>query len=956
MRVRRERLFLIVLLSTVLVTLSSCRASAEDEITISISSNSVAMNLLPGEFGEETQTITVSNTNAAGYTVGMRTTGPSSALTNIEDDDYTIPSFTLPSGADSIPVNNLGYGYGYSVDGGSNYLPIPEPTPTHATTLFKTTTSGGNTHDLTFGVKIPQNTAAGTYTNTFSIEVVANLEPCAEESICYYGNNDDGFGAMEDQPVTSSSSVNLIPSNFSRPGYGFKGWNTKIDGTGTSYGPSQTITVGDLTEEGLQLYASWVPSNGDMQNWNGCDAMNNGDVIALTDTRDGNTYAVAKYADGKCWMMENLRLDLADTDVVINATNTNRPTSDFITAANAHPQSSNNFCTANNDNCISRIYHNTNNIKRNLTPAYDTNNSSSSWYSYGVYYNYYTATAGNNSYSTTTLGAMASGDICPAGWKLPTAYSRNDDLAKLDFAYGGTGANQETSSAASERWRSYPLNYIYSGEQNGQNGYNRGISTGMNTANNSTAVRSINLWIRSAGVTLVANSTAKTRGQTIRCVVKGSSNIIGNIQYNANGGTGTMTDEEDINFSTARAANNQFTRAHYEFTGWNTRADGRGISITEGGALDDAAVQLGLSDGDTLTLYAIWRPVYRVIYDGNGADAGSMANVTHENVTSNFSLWASNYSRSGYGFAGWSADANAGSKLLSHQNVTVYGPNQSIKLDSSFTNNADANNQITLYAVWLAEDTTDTLQSFNSTRCSSMNEGYLLALRDERDSNVYTIAKLSDGNCWITENLRLDPSTTTFTATNTNSPTATFISKASLSQTSTTLCNDDNSTCIDEVKFNANNLDSSLTASPNVSDDASSWYSYGMMYGWYAATAGNGDFDMMSGNVAGDICPAGWRLPTGGTNGEFVNLVGTMAGSNTTEKNNSMLAFPNNFIYSGDYNYNTSGGRGTYGRYWSATPESRIKAFRLGVAISNGVTPAGSWNKWDAFAVRCIVK
>ena len=146
-----------------------------------------------------------------------------------------------------------------------------------------------------------------------------------------------------------------------------------------------------------------------------------------------------------------------------------------------------------------------------------------------------------------------------------------------------------------------------------------------------------------------------------------------------------------------------------------------------------------------------------------------------------------------------------------------------------------------------------------------------------------------------------------------------------------------------------------MTASPTDDGTIYSWYSYGVMYGWYTATAGNGDYEMNSGNVIGDICPAGWRLPTGGRNGEFVSLTNTLTGSNATETNYNMLAFPNNFIYSGDYNYNTSGGRGSYGRYWSATPENKIKAFRLGVA-SNGATPAGSWNKWDAFAVRCIVK
>ena len=951
-------MFLVSLLSMVLAGFSSDLVFAEDETTISVSSDSVVMDLLPGQFDSATQLISASTTSSTGYTIMIRTTGASSSLSNIVDDNYIIPTFTLPSGAESIPVSGLGYGYGISIDNGANYLPVPEPTATNGTTLFKTTASGANTHNLTFGVKVPLNTTAGTYENTFVVEIVANIISCPVERICYFGNDDDGTGTMPDQIVSSNSSVDLTPSNFSRTGYGFRGWNTKADGTGTYYGPGQTISVGDLTAEGLPLYAIWVPSAGNLQDWSGCETMEPGDITALTDTRDGSTYAVAKYADGKCWMMENLRLDFSDTSVVISDLNTNKPTSSFADAANVHPAPSNSFCTANNESCVSRLLYNKNNLDRNLPAAYDTNDSGSSWYSYGIYYNYYTATAGNGGYSLTTTGAMVNGDICPKGWKLPSGHTKNDEFAKLDLAYGGTGTNVDSEpngGNASKRWRSYPLNFIYSGEQNGASGYNRGISAGVNSASNGTAVRSMNLWIRAAGVSLAGNSTAKTRGQTIRCVKKESSNIVGNIHYDSNGGIGTMADEEDVNFSTIHAANNQFSRPYHDFSGWNTKANGSGISVSEGGALDDVAVQLGLSDGDTLTLYAIWRPYYRVVYDGNGADAGTMANIVHEHITGSFNLTASDYSRSGYGFAGWSADANAGTKLLNNQDVIVYGPNQNVKLVSSFTSNADANNQITLYAVWLEADATDTLQTFSSTRCGSMNEGELLALTDERDGNVYTVAKLGDGNCWMTENLRLDPSTTTFTNANTNGPTSDFISKAALSHTATTLCNDDDSTCIDNVLFNANNLDRTLTATPDTNDDASSWYSYGMMYGWYTATAGNGDYEMNSGNVIGDICPAGWRLPTGGRNGEFVSLTNTLTGSNATETNYNMLAFPNNFIYSGDYNYNTSGGRGSYGRYWSATPENKIKAFRLGVA-SSGATPAGSWNKWDAFAVRCIVK
>ncbi|MBR3353205.1 InlB B-repeat-containing protein [Candidatus Saccharibacteria bacterium] len=964
MRVWRGKVLLLV--SVFFMILMACTGAsvwAEDEtISISISDDSVVMNLMQGEFGEESQIITAWTSNEVGYTVGMRTTGTSSALTNVADNSYTIPTFTLPTGTESIPVDELDDGYGYSIDGGENYLPVPEPSAVKTTTLFKTTSAGQNQHELTFGVNVPMDTAVGTYTNTFVIEIVSNLEPCAMESICYFGNGDDGDGVMEDQEdVVSGSSVMLSPSNFSKPGYGFAGWNTAMDGSGTDYGPSQTITVGDLSEEGLQLYAKWVQSEGDLQGWRGCETMNEGDVTALTDTRDGNAYAVAKYADGKCWMMENLRLDLSNPDVTISTQNTNKPKSDFITLANAHPVSSDSFCNGGNAGCVDRVLYNTNNINRNKPASPIRNDSNSSWYSYGVYYNYYTATAGNGGYDLTTKGAQVNGDICPMGWRMPTGYIKSNDLGTLDVAYGGTGVKQDTDEdgpLASERWRAYPLNYIYSGEYRDGTGYNRGNSTGMNSANNYAAISTYNLWIRSAGVNMTANNTSKLRGQTVRCLARDTITIVGNVHYDSNGGTGTMNDQTGVDFATAVASSNQFTRANYRFTGWNTRSNGSGVAVSEGGALDTAATQSQLVDGDTLTLYAMWQPVYRVVYAGNGADAGSMASVTQEDVPSIFNLIASNYSKDGYGFAGWSADANAGTKLLNHESVTVYGPNQVVKLDNTFTSNADANNQITLYAVWLPADTTDTMQSFSSTRCATMNTGEYLALRDERDNDVYAVSKLADGHCWMTENLRLTPSAVAFSTTNTNSPTADFITEAVTSQDSNTLCNTDSSACIDQVLFNANDINrgSNLTPSPSDNGTIYSWYSYGVMYGWYTATVGNGNYDMASGNVAGDICPAGWRLPTGGGSGEYVSLTNAVGGANNMEKNNNLLAFPNNFIYSGDYNYNTSGGRGTYGRYWSATPNGKAKAFRLGVAQSNWVTPDGSWNKWDAFAVRCVVK
>lgn len=956
-----ENLFKIYIPLAISLTLFFNQAVfADTDISISVSPEELNLNLMPGEYGYIDQTITVSTTNIAGYTVKLSTSGVSTSLVNTEDSSKTIPTFTLPEGASEIPLASLDYGYGFSLDGGANYRPVPDPSAPPSK-IFETSTAGGNTHTLTFGAKVLTNTAAGTYTNTFTIVALANLEPCPHDSICYYGNSDDKTGTMDNQAASSNSEITLIAPNFSRPNYGFAGWNTEIDGAGTNYGPNQTITTGDLSIEGLQLYAKWVPSTGNLQNWEGCNSLSEGVVIALTDTRDNNTYAVTKYADNQCWMMENLRLDLSDPDLEISNLNTNKPTAAFANAVNNnHPASTNTFCTAENSACIDQILFNTNNTNRDLTASYSANNTSSSWYSYGNYYNWHTATAGNGTYSISTAGASASGDICPANWKLPTGYGDVGNFAVLDRAIGGSGKNQTADTpdgaVGSKRWRNYPLNFIYGGEQKGDSAANRAASCSYATPNVIDARRTANLWIRDDRLYVNSNNTSKVRGQTVRCIFNGGYHVKGDIHYDANGGIGTMADEIDVDFGTALAANNQFTKQNSTFSSWNTSPDGSGIVVSEGGMVADAAEHIGLTDGETLTLYAIWRLDYRLVYDGNGANAGSMSSANvFPLTTGSLSLVPSNFSRTGYGFAGWSLDADAGTKLLNGESVTVYGPNEKITVNNSFLSHADPiNYQINLYAVWLPENSIYTMQSFGTTECSNIDIGDMLALKDTRDGQVYSVVKLADNKCWMAENLRLDPAATALDDNNTNLPTAPFATAATTSATADTLCNTDDSACVDTIRFNSNNINRGYTASYDENISNRSWYSYGIMYNWYTASAGNGDFTMDSGNVAGDICPKGWRLPTGGSSGEYVALNNAINnGSSSTDA--GLLKFPANFIYSGDYNYNKPGGRGSYGRWWSATPNGNAKAFRLGVTAS-GATPDGSWNKWDAFAVRCIVK
>ena len=152
---------------------------------------------------------------------------------------------------------------------------------------------------------------------------------CAANSICYDANG--GTGAMNNTTgATFGSSKVLSAPTYTRTGYAFVGWSESKDAVQSGayiYGPNETITVPNLSSEGMTLYAQWLaPENssytmqafGRNETVKTCATMtdgNNGTAeerIALRDERDDNVYIVTKLKDGNCWMTSNLALNLAD--------------------------------------------------------------------------------------------------------------------------------------------------------------------------------------------------------------------------------------------------------------------------------------------------------------------------------------------------------------------------------------------------------------------------------------------------------------------------------------------------------------------------------------------------------------------------------------------------------------------------------------------------------------------
>ena len=461
--------------------------------------------------------------------------------------------------ANSTPTATDGQDYGYFAE----VYPIYNIEPADIdTTAICNYTVGDGTYIEPNHFKSTWTMGANTFTD--EAEVKAYISEHAEEiastgltitaanpyAIVYDGNTAsagtmNGFVTIPDPANPNNASginntVDLMAPNFKKTGYGFAGWsenpNATVNGSDTIYGPNQNINAGTLTydednNKSAVLYAIWVQSSGNMQNFS-CSSLSANQVTALTDTRDNNVYTVGKQADGNCWMMENLRLDNTAT---LNNTNTDNPASGFTSIA----ASTDEWCTDDNETCTNQNKLNTNNTNLGGTNASNTplingpgqyngsnvaggakgsGGNNYSWYSYGNYYNWYTATAGTGTYAQTS--GNATGSICPSGWVLPSGYqdsSNKDQFSALDSAMGGTGSYQE-SSIASDRWRTYPANFIYSGGWRGSVADIRGLYGyyWSRTANLSGGAR--NLYFYSEVVNPSNNSYGKQSGLTVRCL------------------------------------------------------------------------------------------------------------------------------------------------------------------------------------------------------------------------------------------------------------------------------------------------------------------------------------------------------------------------------------------------------------------------------------------------------
>jgi uncharacterized repeat protein (TIGR02543 family) len=185
------------------------------------------------------------------------------------------------------------------------------------------------------------------------------------------------------------------------------------------------------------------------------------------------------------------------------------------------------------------------------------------------------------------------------------------------------------------------------------------------------------------------------------------------VNYNANGGSGTMTDGSSPYTSgvDVTVMTNTFTKAGYTFAGWATTAGGA-VAYANGATISAIAANT--------TLYAKWTANSNTItFNGNGFTGGSTtAQIIATDVSAN--LTTNGFTKTGYTFAGWATAADG---------AVAYADGVSYAMGTG---------NVTLYAKWTANNNSITFDGNGSTSGSMSAQTIATDASANLTTNAYT--------------------------------------------------------------------------------------------------------------------------------------------------------------------------------------------------------------------------
>lgn len=491
-----------------------------------------------------------------------------------------------------------------------------------------------------------------------------------------------------DVTKTFDQKLTLNSTKPTRKGYSFKEWNTKADGSGTSYAAGGTYDQ-DHNGGTVTLYAIWtawthtvtynknVPSNAPsnttaVTNLPGNQTKTYEKNLTLSTTKPSRTgYNFVEWntqADGKGTSYKSGSVYSYDRDsnggtVTLYAIWT--PWKHTVTYNKNVPASSKSQTVNSLPGNQTKIYDQTLTLSNN-TPT-RTGYAFKEWntqadgkgtsYQKGASYTYNRTSDGG----TVTLYAIWT------SWKHTVHYDKN---------VSSTSSSQTVSNMPSDQTKVYETNLVLSTSKPTRNGY---IFTGWNTAANGSgtayAAGGNYQYDRSSDggtVTLYAQWTAWKH--TVH-YDKNVSSISSSQTVNGIPADQTKTFDQKLTLSATKP-----TRNGYIFSGWNTKANGSGTAYAAGAEYKHD------QNGGTATLYAQWTPwKHTVHYNANGGDQNSVPTDQTKTFDQAMILSDKKPTRHGYNFVRWNTKAD--------------GTGTSYEVKGNYNHDQNGGT-VTLYAIW----------------------------------------------------------------------------------------------------------------------------------------------------------------------------------------------------------------------------------------------------------------
>ena len=271
-----------------------------------------------------------------------------------------------------------------------------------------------------------------------------------------------------------------------------------------------------------------------------------------------------------------------------------------------------------------------------------------------------------------------------------------------------------------------------------------------------------------------------------------------------------------------------------------------------------------------------------------------------------------------------------------------------------------------------AFDGITTMQEMTSTICANAEENETTRLTDTRDGKQYWVAKLKDGNCWMTQNLELSLTDRTLTpadsdiATNWTPSTdnqaleyGDFVWTTPSDYTSCGSSVGDLSDCPEHfVQITSDMIPMSEPRTDGVVISGNTYdahYKIGYYYSWYTAVANTESTS--STNASGSICPKGWRLPARSSFRAIMDVYGASYLLNTPSTGRVATNTPLYFVTGGEVYGSGISGAGEQATYWTGQRYSASSTIAERLHL-NTYGPGNDYRQTTSVgqSVRCLAR